>query len=163
MLKAPKVNILAAVQTLRRIAEESEKFVLPEILNGDPDINPVTVALAKGVIDIAQSLPIDKIIVGTDTGRTARIISSFRPKQPIIALTGNETFKRQLNAVWGVIPTVMKVGDADRDKSIAEMIKKVVDDGLVNKDELILIVRGTTPASKNTNSLEVGLASEMMK
>jgi len=152
-----------AVETLRRIATKAEEYVWPEILDGKPDINPVTVALAKGVIDICESLPINKIIVATGTGKTARMISSFRPRQSIIALTSNETYKRQLNSTWGVKPIVLKTETIDRDRGINRIVRKVLEQGLVKKDDLILVIRGTTPITQQTNSLEVGVVSEMIK
>lgn len=153
-----------AVKTLARISLESEKYVVPEILYGEPeDINPITVALARGVIDICESLPIDKIIVATGTGKTARVISSFKPKQPIIALTSNDIYQRQLQATWGVIPRVLFTEDVSRDKGIKKIAKKIISEGLVKKDDLILVIRGTTPITKRTNSLEVGLAKEFLK
>ena len=151
-----------AVKTLKQVAIEAEKYVLPEILDGEPEINPITVALAKGVLDIARSLPIDKIVVATGSGKTARIISSFRPKQPIIALTSNETYKRQLNATWGVKAMVMETVESDRDKAISKVVKKALEEKLLKKSDLILVVRGTTPSSQNTNSLEVGIVGEMI-
>lgn len=151
-----------AVNTLKRIAIESEKFVLPEILHGNPDISPITVALAKGVIDIVESLPVDKIVVATGTGKTARVISSFKPKQPIIALTSNETYMRQLNVSWGITAEVLDKEDKDRDKGIANIVKRALKAGLIQKHELIVVVRGTTPITRSTNSLEVGVAGEMV-
>ncbi|MBD3280157.1 pyruvate kinase [Candidatus Dojkabacteria bacterium] len=150
-----------AVHTLKRISLEAEKHIQPEILYGNPDINPITVALARGVIDIVESLSIDKIVVATGTGKTARIISSFKPRQPIIALTSNETYMRQLQGTWGVTPTVLETEIKDRDRGIKRIAKKVIDDKLVKPNDLILVIRGTTPITKKTNSLEIGIANEL--
>lgn len=150
-----------SVKTLERISLETEKYVIPEILYGSPDINPITVALARGVIDICESLSIDKIVVATGTGKTARVISSFKPKQPIIAFTANDTYKRQLQGTWGVTPVVLYTTEEDRDKGIKKIASKAINDGYVKADDLILIIRGTTPITKRTNSLEVGVAKEL--
>lgn len=154
---------IESVETLNRICTEAEKHVMPEILYGEPvDVNPITVALARGVLDICESLPIDKIVVATGTGKTARVISSFKPRQPIIAVTSNDTYKRQLEATWGVTPVVLFEEEESRDKGVKKITQKVLDDGLVKEDELILIIRGTTPLTKRTNSLEVGLVKELV-
>ncbi|MBN1332017.1 pyruvate kinase [Candidatus Dojkabacteria bacterium] len=154
---------IEAVHTLKRISLEIEKHLMPEILHGDPDINPITVALARGVIDIVESVSIDKIIVATGTGKTARIISSFRPRQPIIALTSNETYKRQLQATWGITPIVLDTEVKDRDRGVKRIVKRVMAEKLVEPEDLVLVIRGTTPITKKTNSLEVGLAKDMAK
>ena len=154
---------IEAVHTLKRVSIEAEKHVIPEILHGNPDINPITVALARGVIDIVESLNVDKIVVATGTGKTARIISSFKPRQPIIALTSNETYKRQLQATWGITPIVLSTEVADRDRGVKRIVKKVLEQNLVEPNDLVLVIRGTTPITKSTNSLEVGIAKDLAK
>jgi len=150
-----------AVQTLRKIADEAEKHILPEILDTDKKVNPITVALAKGIINICENLPIKKIIVLTDTGRTARILSSYKPRQDIIALTSNELYKQMLNTSWGVKAITYKTATYDRDKCIKSIVKKVLDEKLVNPEDLIIVIRGTSKESGQSNSLEIGLAKEI--
>ncbi len=151
-----------AVNTLNRICTEAEKHIMPEILYGEPvDVNPITVALARGVLDICDSLPIDKIVVATGTGKTARVISSFKPRQPIIALTSNDTYKRQLQTTWGVEAYVLRSQEKSRDKGIKKLASKALEKGYIKPDDLIVIIRGTTPITKRTNSLEIGIAKEL--
>ncbi len=157
-------NPIDSVKTLQRISLESEKYVSPEILYSQPvDVNPITVALARAVIDVCESLPVDKIVVATGTGKTARVISSYKPRQPIIALTSTDTYKRQLQATWGVTPITLVTKEKDRDKGMKKIVNKVLDEGLVKKSEMIVVIRGTTPLTKRTNTLEVGIAGKMIK
>ena len=45
------------------------------------------------------------IITPTESGHTARMISKYRPKAPIVAVTANESCMQDVLAlVWGVYP-----------------------------------------------------------
>lgn len=151
-----------SVKTLQMIAGEAEKHMLPEVIYSEPDIPPVTVALARAAIDVCDSTNVDKIIVATGTGRCARVLSSYKPTQPIIALTASESLKNQLLISWGVSPLVFKTEEMDRDLGVKNIVQKVLDAGVVQPDESILVIRGTNPSNMRTNSLEVGIAKEMV-
>ena len=49
-------------------------------------------------------MPLAKIITLTRSGYTAKMISRFKIKQPIIAVTSNQMAKKQLELVYGVVP-----------------------------------------------------------
>ncbi len=153
-----------AVKTLEKISEKAEDYIIPAILHTDLEENPITVAVAKGVIDICDELPIKAIIIATGTGQTARVISSFRPVQPIIALTYNDTYKRQLNMTWGVTAFTFKdQEDSDRDKGIKKIVKRVLDFRMINLDDMIVVVRGTNINTGYSNALEVGVVKDMIR
>lgn len=56
------------------------------------------------VCTLAASVNAKAIISYTNTGDTARMLSSFGPECPIFAITENETTYRQLGAAWNIIP-----------------------------------------------------------
>ncbi len=152
-----------SVEVLEKISKKAEQYVLPAILPTKLDDDPITVSVAKGVIDICEELPIKSIVVATGTGKTARVISSFKPEQPIIALTYKEIYKRQLQMTWGVVPlTCEKQEDGDRDKGIKKIVQKVIDEGLVGKQDMIVVVRGTNITKGYSNAIEVGIAGDMI-
>ena len=49
-----------------------------------------------------------KIICFTRGGKSARMISKYRPALPIIAITDSKTVAKQLNLVWGINPVYME-------------------------------------------------------
>ncbi|NLK61172.1 MAG: pyruvate kinase, partial [Treponema sp.] len=49
------------------------------------------------------------LVTPTLSGNTARLLSTFRPEQPIIAATPSETVLRQLLLNWGVFPSLVAV------------------------------------------------------
>lgn len=62
----------------------------------------ITFALAKGATDISELLDAKLIVVGTESGRSARDIRRYFPKARILAITNNEKTANQLVLIRGV-------------------------------------------------------------
>ncbi|MCX7955602.1 MAG: pyruvate kinase [Patescibacteria group bacterium] len=86
--------------------------------------------IAKNLVDIInlsreKSKSIDAVIVFTETGKTARVISSFRPHLPIIAVVPNKNIALSLMVCYGIYPVVYS---EDKGKEITlSSIEKVID------------------------------------
>lgn len=153
-----------SVTALSNISQEADGHLEPIILaTKAPYIKDTTIAIAKAAIEICESLPIDKIIVDTGSGKTARVVSSYKPKQPIIAITNNDICRRQLQLTWGVQAVTGVMRFKDRDTGIRRVAAKALDSKLVKPNDFVVIIRGTTPYAGMTNSLEVGVAKELAK
>src|SRR5207245_15361 len=93
-----------AVRILGRVAEETERFLPKEISpqrrawyeHGQAD------ALALGACETALQVSASAIVAPTRTGRTARLVSKYRPPLPIVALTSHPEVQRQLLLSWRV-------------------------------------------------------------
>ncbi len=88
-----------------------------------------TDALAGAANYAAQQIDAKYIVVFTQTGSSARLMSKFRPGPPIIALTPSSWVARRMNILWGVQPYVLReVGE------FHEQIVDRVDEYLLQKD-----------------------------
>lgn len=67
----------------------------------------ITHAISAAVGEIASQLDAAAIMTLTKTGATARNVSKFRPKTPIIAITPHVYVSRRLQLVWGVKPLLV--------------------------------------------------------
>jgi pyruvate kinase len=67
-------------------------------------------AIAAAIIEAVRRLDAPLIFTFTSSGFTARVVSSFRPPVPILALTDNLRTYHQLALVWGVIPVLCEKG-----------------------------------------------------
>ncbi|PSB07146.1 pyruvate kinase [Pleurocapsa sp. CCALA 161] len=67
----------------------------------------ITQAISAAVGEIASQLDAAAIMTLTKTGATARNVSKFRPKTPIIAITPHVYVSRRLQLVWGVKPLLV--------------------------------------------------------
>ncbi len=100
-----------AVHVLDRIAGEVEKhqekgsFVVETIF----DALPATAsAMSRAACSMAEELHAQAIVAATSSGSTARLISRFRPRRPVLGLTPNPRTERQLTLSWGVTPALVE-------------------------------------------------------
>ncbi|MDQ6801110.1 MAG: pyruvate kinase [Acidobacteriota bacterium] len=115
-----------------------------------------TDALAGAANYAAEQLDAKFIVVFTQTGFAARLMSKFRPKQPIIALTPSSWVARRMNILWGVQPFVLRdVGEYH------EQIVERVDDFLLSRDivapgdPLVILMGSPVYQRAQTNLLRV--------
>src|SRR5690606_16052693 len=96
-----------SVETMARIAKRTEAALeYKEILvkQSLAQQTTVTEAISQSVANSALDLNAAAILTATESGYTARMVSKYRPKAPIIAVTPNEQVMRRLALVWGVVP-----------------------------------------------------------
>ena len=81
------------------------------------------------------------ILTVTKSGRSARMISRFRPDCMIVAGSTEEKVVRQLNMSWGVAPVLIK-----EKEHVLELFDYAVEvakkKGLVKKDDVVVITSG---------------------
>jgi pyruvate kinase len=103
---------IQAVSSMARIAQEIEDS---HILEGGPHYDfpietgadghvPTARAIAGATVEAVRRLKAPVILTFTSSGSTARVVSSFRPPVPVLALTDRVRTYNQLALVWGVIP-----------------------------------------------------------
>ena len=68
----------------------------------------VTDAIGQSVAHTALNLDVNAIITPTESGHTARMISKYRPKAPIVAVTANEHVCKTSIISLGCISTIRK-------------------------------------------------------
>jgi pyruvate kinase len=117
--------------------------------------NPSGVTHAAMYLIQHQQQPIDSVICLTETGATASLLSRFRPKVPVHALTSNEGTYRKLSLHFGVIPHIAEfpAGGVQEPEVIA---KKAVEMKFINPGDDVLIIYGSiwkTPGLTNSFSL----------
>jgi pyruvate kinase len=125
-----------AVQMMARIiitAEQNRQLQAARLpFRKATESDEFTDALAGAANYAAEQIDAKYIVVFTQTGFAARLMSKFRPKMPIIALTPSSWVARRMNILWGVQPFVMKeVGEYH------EQIVDKVDDYLITKDLVV--------------------------
>lgn len=102
----------------------------------------VTEIISEAVVSSAGKLNAKAILTPTVSGYTARMVSKYRPKAPIIAVTPDERVLARLSLLWGVIPVK---GPAS--ESTDEMIQAAVEGGratgLLNAGDFVVISAGT--------------------
>lgn len=91
-------------------------------------------------VSLAEEQDADAFIVITETGRTARHISKFRPHKPIIALTKDGSIQRSLVLSYGVIPLRVPFDESD-DVTMQSGIDLALKLGLISKGQKLVILK----------------------
>jgi pyruvate kinase len=150
------------VQMMSRIifaAEEARHVDVPwsrEPFRKISEADEFTDALAGAANYAAEQLDAKYIVVFTQTGFAARLMSKFRPKVPIIALTPSVWVARRMNLLWGVQPFVLREAG-----EFHEQIVDRVDDFLLSKDivragdRLVILMGSPIYQRAKTNLLRV--------
>ncbi len=147
-----------AVKTMNRIAECTENASTAYSRRSeDPASFGYLPTFAHSVchaaIIAANQLEARKILVFTESGATASILSSLRPQPTVIAFTPRAEVYHRLNLLRGVVPVLMEyVADSDTLIRVADQI--LVQRELATRLETVIIVAGV---------LNVGGATNMMK
>jgi len=120
-----------------------------------PDI---TDAISRATVTTAHDLNAAMIITVTTSGRTARMISRYRPSCPIIGCTTDPVVCRQLNMAWGVHPLLLAV-EHDTFELFDHAIQVVEDAGYLIDGELAVLTAGVPlSTSGTTNIIKVQIA-----
>lgn len=103
-----------SVETMNRIAVRAEQELnYREILFAHAVQKQVTItdAISQAVSNAALDLDAAAVITATESGHTARMVSKYRPKAPIVAVTPHESVMRRLALVNGVYPVLGTVAN----------------------------------------------------
>lgn len=142
------------VKTMSLICETTEKKLdfLERLRILEFSINDSVSAIAHAAVHASHTLHAKLIIVFTGTGRSARMISRFRPGVPIIAATFDERAYSRLSMSWGVSPMLVKeYKDTDGLFELATYIAHQAQCKLGDT----YIVTAAAPITENTNILKV--------
>ena len=117
----------------------------------------ISSAVALATVRTAKNLKANAIVTPTMSGNTARLISNFRPKVPIYAITPNSTIQHKLQLIWGVTPLKGYQRDTT-DHIMSQAMNVVRSRHLIHKGDLVVFTAGD-PA---TNMTTEGAVTNMM-
>jgi len=147
-----------AVRMMARIVSTVERSTAYLPLFGPQEnakAETITDAIGEATAGIARDLGAAAIMASTFSGYTARMVSRYRPKTPIIGVTANPATYRRLALSWGVRPLLVKHA-ANTDETISLSIEGALREGLVKSGDVVVITAGV-PAGVpgNTNLIKV--------
>ena len=156
---------IEAVKTMVRIATRTEHDInyLQRFRQRRTMCNPdVTNAISHATCTMAGDLSAAAIVTVTKSGRTARMISKYRPNCTIIGECLTEKVCRQLNLEWGVEPILIT-----EEQDASQLFEKAVDvaeaAGFVSKGELVVLTGGVPlGVSGTTNLIKVQVAGHIL-
>lgn len=154
---------LESVQVMDRIICETESDTsfrrIPEFPAPTTSYFTTPTAICQTAVSLAQKVGAQAIVVFTESGHTALMLSSNRPTVPILALTPSQAITCQLALAWGVIPVLFPQID-DTDERIRQAQDRLKEQGLLNTGQLVVVVTGEhLGSSLGTNLIKVHLVA----
>jgi pyruvate kinase len=143
-----------AVHTMSNIAIRTEASLVDQDAYSLKafDQADTTEAIGQAVGHTAKNLDIKTIVAATESGHTARMISKYRPKADIFAITFSQETALALTLKWGVVPAV-----SEKPESTDDMFNLaagfVVEHEFAEEGDLILITAGVPVGESGTTNL----------
>ncbi len=143
-----------ALQTMVRIAERTEQDIdykkrFKAIENIDSD---TTEAICHATCMIAHDMNAKAIITVTKSGRTARMVTKYRPECPILGCATHPRICRQLNLSWGIYPLHIRE-EQDSYELFDHAIEEVMQTGFLQEGDLTVITAGVPLGISGTTNL----------
>lgn len=105
-------------------------------------------SVGRAVVAISQQTNAQAIVVFTEKGRTARLISKYRPKAKIIAVSNNFNTMNNLSLHWGVVPVFSEKIDKEH-IAIEEAKNSILKSGLAKTGDLLIFTAGAPYSEKS--------------
>ncbi|MCA1009915.1 pyruvate kinase [Halobacillus halophilus] len=144
-----------SVQTMHNIASKTEtglnyKAILDE-RSRHSDMT-ITDAISQSVTHTAINLDVNAVVTPTESGHTARMISKYRPRAPIVAITSSEAVNRKLSLVWGVY-AVMGPRAHSTDDMLDVAVERSLASGVATRGDRVIITGGVPVGESGTTNL----------
>lgn len=149
---------IEAAKTMSKIAIETEEHLDYVYLNQrlkEPAMYDFAEAISYSACRTSNVLHAKAIVAATTSGATAKLISKYRPKCPIIAITPHEEVRRGLSLNFGVIPLLCKqLGSTDEILIEAKIVAKALNYAKEG-DDIIVAAGMPTSQTGGTNMLKI--------
>ncbi len=154
-----------ALKTMSAIAERTENEVhyrdnrLVDAGNGQISVSDAT---AHAACLTAKDVNASAIVTVSESGNTARLLSKYRPAQPIIACVMDEQVQRQLSISWGITPLMMDL--ATSTDELIEMSTALAEkNGYLHNGELAVVTAGVpVGVSGTTNMIKIHMVGNCL-
>ena len=154
-----------ALQTMVKIASRTEQDInyTSRLKKRGILINPdITNAIAHATCTTAMDLNASAIITVSNSGRTARMVSKYRPTCPIIGCSVNKDVCRKMNLSWGVTPLLVELKH-NSDELFDHAVDKAEEMGLIKQGEIVVLTAGVPLGiSGTTNMIKVHVAGHIL-
>ena len=151
-----------ALKTMSAIAERTENEEHYRAQRHAEIQISVSDATAHAACLTAKDVNAAAIVTVSESGNTARLLSKYRPKQPIIACVMDEQVQRQLSLSWGI--TSLLMGPAHSTDELIEMSTALAEkNGYLHNGELAVVTAGVpVGVSGTTNMIKIHMVGNCL-
>ena len=154
---------IESVKIMASIIEQAEKDKMHEndIILPLNENSSVTEFLARNAIKATELLSVKGIITDANTGKTARILSSHRGPNPVIAICNNEKLVRQLALSYGITPIYQHDKMNLREQYI-KSLQMLLQKGFITKEDKIAYLGGSFGEKSGSTFLEINNVKDLI-
>jgi pyruvate kinase len=109
--------------------------------------------LSYNALSVAYEVGAAGLVVLTETGHAAQLISRLRPRMPIFAFTKEKSVYHQLAMNWGVYPFMLAGPEESIDALISETIESCRYAGVLAKGDVVVFLAGLPLSFKGTTNM----------
>ena len=154
-----------ALKTMSAIAERTEQegfHLRGRTMDSNPGKISVSDATAHAACLTARDVNAAAIVTVSESGTTARLLSRYRPQQPIIACVMREQVQRQLSLSWGITPLMMSLAHST-DELIEMSTALAKENGYLHNGELAVVTAGVpVGVSGTTNMIKIHMVGNCL-
>ena len=154
-----------ALKTMSAIAERTEQegfHLRGRQMDSNPGKISVSDATAHAACLTARDVNAAAIVTVSESGTTARLLSKYRPQQPIIACVMREQVQRQLSLSWGITPLMMSLAHST-DELIEMSTALAKENGYLHNGELAVVTAGVpVGVSGTTNMINIHMVGNCL-
>ena len=154
-----------ALKTMSAIAERTEQegfHLRGRQMDSNPGKISVSDATAHAACLTARDVNAAAIVTVSESGTTARLLSKYRPQQPIIACVMREQVQRQLSLSWGITPLMMSLAH-NTDELIEMSTALAKENGYLHNGELAVVTAGVpVGVSGTTNMIKIHMVGNCL-
>ena len=154
-----------ALKTMSAIAERTEQegfHLRGRMMDSNPGKISVSDATAHAACLTARDVNAAAIVTVSESGTTARLLSKYRPQQPIIACVMKEQVQRQLSLSWGITSLMMPLAHST-DELIEMSTALAKENGFLHNGELAVVTAGVPVGiSGTTNMIKIHMVGNCL-
>ena len=154
-----------ALKTMSAIAERTEQeghYLRGRLMEPNTGKISVSDATAHAACLTAKDVNAAAIVTVSESGTTARLLSKYRPQQPIIACVMKEQVQRQLSLSWGITSLMMPLAHST-DELIEMSTALAKENGFLHDGELAVVTAGVPVGiSGTTNMIKIHMVGNCL-
>jgi pyruvate kinase len=137
------VESVRVMDRIVRAAEEGSEPGVVRVAESTPhSADSFPEAMCAAACSAVATTKADAVVVFSESGATARLMSKQRPAASIVAFTPSDPIRRRMALYWGVVPLTMPRIE-QTDERVEEIERRLKEEGLAKSGQRLVILSGT--------------------
>ncbi len=142
--------MVRVAEDVERDAQLKEQFYHP--LSEHAGDRSLTESIGEAACQVAENVNAAAILAFTQTGSTAALVAKYRPQVPVYAVTPSQAVRRRM-ALYAGVRSIRVDIEGDTEAQIRSVDAAVVEAGVLNKGDIVVITMGSPLSDPGTTNL----------